>query len=225
MLFNSFEFLYIYLPATVFLFFITLKLKKYHLTGFLLSVSSLIFYGYSNIQYLSLLLGSIAFNYIIGSLLLKRKDIHFLFLGILLNLIILGYYKYFNFFLETTNLSSLFHLTIKESVLPLAISFYTFQQIVYLLDCYKGLVKSNGFINYLFFVSFFPQLIAGPIVQHQEIIFQLDWKERYNKFSRNMVVGLTVFAIGLFKKTVIADNLGALATPVFTAVTQVELPL
>ena len=223
MLFNSFEFLFIYLPLMMGLFYLTLKFKKYHQTGLILCVGSLAFYGYSSFKYLGLLLISILINYYVGSLLRKRNAKYILVGGVLFNLVILGYYKYFNFLYGTVNSLLKFSFTPESVILPLALSFYTFQQIVYLFDCYKGLVKENKFVEYLFFVSFFPQLIAGPIVQYQEILPQLKWQEKYSLFSQNVVIGLTLFAIGLVKKTVIADNMGALATPVFTAVSQGQI--
>lgn len=218
MLFNSFEFLFLFLPIMLGFFYLTLKYKLYNLTGLVLSVGSLVFYGYWSIKYLGLLLVSIIVNYFIGNILKDYKNKALLTVGVLFNLLILGYYKYFNFFLEVANLISPHSFNLSALILPLAISFYTFQQVAYLFDSYKGIVKNNKFIEYLFFVCFFPQLIAGPIVQHQEIVPQLKWKDKYPLFTENVVIGLTIFTIGLIKKTVIADNVGALATPVFTAV-------
>lgn len=217
MLFNSLEFIFLFLPLMLGLFYLTLRYKAYRLTLLILSLGSLVFYGYWSIKYLGLLLFSIAVNFLVSKKLERDKSKFILGLGVLFNLGILVYYKYFHFFLEVINS---FHtiFTPQALILPLAISFYTFQQILYLFDSYRGDIKENKFLEYLFFVSFFPQLIAGPIVQHREIVPQLLWDKKYSVFLENCVIGLTIFTIGLIKKAVIADKMGSLATPVFNAV-------
>ena len=131
------------------------------------------------------------------------------------NLCALGYFKYANFFVESINpiIGSDYHFA--KIALPLAISFFTFQQISYVVDCYRGNARNYSFMNYCLFVLFFPQLIAGPIVHHHEIIPQYEIKRKFNLRLPLIVTGLTIFFIGLFKKVVIADTTATYATPVF----------
>ena len=163
--------------------------------------------------YLFLLLGSVGFNFSVGSALCntkyKRKIAKrsILAFGVTVNLLSIGYFKYYNFFVE--NINSLFHtdISILNVVLPLGISFFTFQQIAYLIDSYYGKTKEYDFLNYALFVVFFPQLIAGPIVRHQEIIPQLQ-SARSKFFNwKNFSQGFYLFSTGLFKKVIIADSL------------------
>jgi len=184
--------------------------------------ASLVFYGWWNPAYLGLILFSVLFNYSVGTLLgnafsskLLRKTI--LTIGISANLAILGYYKYANFFVDNLNVLSGSNLILNEVILPLAISFFTFQQITYLVDTYKGEAKEYSFLNYCLFVTFFPQLIAGPIVHHKEIMPQFEKDLIYKLQSKHLAVGLTIFALGLFKKVVLADGVSVYATPVFDA--------
>jgi len=150
-------------------------------------------------------------NFTIGLELTKERFIKkrkmLLVSGILINLSLLAYYKYTGFFLETLNDAFEGQLEIPNIILPLAISFFTFQQIAYLVDSYKGLTKEYDFLNYAVFVTFFPQLIAGPIVHHKEMMPQ--FSKLKNKIPQygNIAKGLFIFSIGLFKKVVIADGL------------------
>jgi D-alanyl-lipoteichoic acid acyltransferase DltB (MBOAT superfamily) len=143
---------------------------------------------------------------------LRKKLLAF---GIAINLALLGYFKYTDFFIE--NLNTLFGLSLPypHIVLPLAISFFTFQQIAYLVDTYRGVAKAHSFLDYLLFVTFFPQLIAGPIVHHNEMMPQfasrLNWVIRH----KNIVLGLFIFSIWLFKKVMIADTFAAWANAGF----------
>ena len=148
-----------------------------------------------------------------------------LVLGIAANVILLGYFKYMDFFIE--NINFLFHTgwDLLGIVLPIGISFYTFTQIAYLVDAYKGEVRENSLLNYALFVVFFPQLIAGPILHHREMMPQFADPGNYRVNSRNFALGLTVFAAGLVKKVVIADTLAPIASYGFdeaTALTLVE---
>jgi alginate O-acetyltransferase complex protein AlgI len=137
--------------------------------------------------------------------------------GIAANLGLLGYYKYANFFVA--NLNALFgsSLVLETIILPLAISFFTFQQIAYLVDAYRGETHEYSFLHYALFVVFFPQLIAGPIVHHHEILPQFARSTLYRLKAEHLAVGLTIFALGLFKKVVLADGVAIYATPVFDA--------
>lgn len=180
--------------------------------------SSLFFYSWWNIIYLPLILGSVLFNYIIGVSLSKRSDHtqiskkQLLAFGIICNIFLLGYFKYADFFIHNVNYISNTNFPTLGLVLPLAISFFTFQQITYLVDSYKKETKEHDFLNYAVFVTFFPQLIAGPIVHHKEMMPQFANVRNKVKNYKNIVLGIFIFSIGLFKKVVIADTFALWAT-------------
>jgi alginate O-acetyltransferase complex protein AlgI len=141
----------------------------------------------------------------------------FLVAGIVFNLGLLGFFKYFNLLVLTANEITSLQFNSWHIVLPLAISFFTFQQIAYLVDAAQGKVKEQGFLNYILFVTFFPQLIAGPIVHHSEMMPQFKEKPLPEKFWENISVGLTIFTIGLFKKVVLAEQMAYWADKTFAA--------
>jgi len=208
-LFNSYIFITCFLPITWLMFFWAGRYGKKDTCVGILVAASLIFYSYWNPKFVLLILFSITFNYLCGMLLEKAKGAAAkgcLVLGIAVNLGLIGYFKYSNFFLE--NLSGLMErpFQARDIFLPLGISFFTFQQIAYLVDCYKGLTKENRFLHYALFVAFFPQLIAGPIVHHADVIPQFRKKRTYHIDYENIALGLCFFSLGLFKKTVIADS-------------------
>jgi len=147
----------------------------------------------------------------------KKTRKGLLILGVVVNLALLGYYKYANFFVEQVNwaVGSNFHLD--KILLPLAISFFTFQQVAYLVDAYRHETKEYNFLHYCLFVTFFPQLIAGPIVHHKEMLPQFTKNSIYKFNYEHMAIGLTIFTIGLFKKVILADGVAIYATPVFNA--------
>lgn len=218
MLFNSYEFIFLFLPITFFIYFyLTSKRLITGAKGFLV-FSSLFFYSWWNIIYLPLILASMLFNYVIGSSLTKEnehKKINkktLLTFGIVANLLLLGYFKYADFFISNINLASDSNFDLLHLALPLAISFFTFQQIAYLVDSYRGETKEYDFISYSLFVTFFPQLIAGPIVHHKEIMPQFAQTSNLVKKYKNIALGLFIFSIGLFKKVVIADTFATWAT-------------
>jgi len=222
MLFNSYEFIFAFLPFTWLIYRIILGARYAEASIAWLVLASLFFYGWWNPAYLFLIVASMSANFIIGLFLedfsrppVLRKAL--LILGVSLNLGLLGYYKYTGFILE--NAIWLFHISIDvpQIVLPLAISFFTFQQIAYLSDAYRGEMKEYNFLHYCLFVSFFPQLIAGPIVHHKEMMPQFASIRGWSVRSSDYAAGLSFFIIGLFKKVVIADNLALFATPVFDA--------
>ena len=210
MLFNSLEFLFIFLPIVFIVYFALVKTKLIKFSNLWLLISSLYFYSYYNIKILPIILSSIVFNYIAGIFIQKNeneKTKKLLFvLAILGNLFLLCYFKYFNFLIETINSLSLVHFDTMKVFLPLGISFFTFQQIAYVTDVYKGEIKTTNFIDYALFVSFFPQLIAGPICTYQELIPQFqDFSKKI--FTReNIYRGIFLITIGLLKKVVLADN-------------------
>lgn len=171
-----------------------------------------------------LILVSLFINFSFGNMLVRAhrardgsRGIIWLSVGISINLGLLGYFKYANFFVDNVNFLFGADMYLSEIILPLAISFFTFQQITYLVDAHKGITREYKFLHYALFVTFFPQLIAGPIVHHREMLPQFMQKEALEPYISNISIGLTIFAIGLFKKTVLADGIAQYATPVFDA--------
>lgn len=221
MSFNSYLFIFIFLPATLLGYWLVLRLKRPVFTIFYLVVASLFFYSWYNWRYLLLIMASIFFNYFLGKVLANRKSIKskklVLILGITVNVLLLCYFKYFNFFISNANVifGSDFHL--KTIILPLAISFFTLQQIAYLFDIYRNdvVTEKHDFLTYCLFVAFFPKLIAGPIVRFKEMIPQLIKSNTFRIVSENIAIGLTVFSLGLFKKVILADNIGKYVNPIF----------
>ena len=213
MLFNSYSFIFIFLPLTFFVYFFLNRYNK-KISYYFLLISNLIFYGVWNILYLPLLIVSIAFNYYIGSEIIKHKTKKLLKNGIIVNIILLGFFKYANFLIDNINFLTNLNVKHLNIILPLAISFYTFQQIAYLVDCYRGKIKTSNFLDYALFVTFFPQLIAGPITYFNEIIPQF-YKNFFN--INSFQKGIFLFAIGLFKKVIIADTFAVWADSGFNS--------
>jgi len=218
-LFNSYIFIFLFLPVTLAGFFLIGKRQHHRVAIAWLVACSLFFYGWWNPAYLGLILVSILFNYAIG-VVLGGQGPHrkaSLVAGVVLNLGLLGYFKYANFFVDTVNevTGTDFHLSV--IVLPLAISFFTFQQIAYLVDAWRGETREYNFLHYCLFVTFFPQLIAGPIVHHREMLPQFARDVIYRFSQRDFIVGFTIFSLGLFKKVVLADGISVFANPVFGA--------
>lgn len=220
MLFNSSTFIVVFLPIVLLSFFSLVRLGYRQVAISWLVLSSLFFYSWYNINYLWLILASITINFWIGKRLTTYPSRLILALGICINLGLLGYFKYANFFVDSVNwvAGTTFHLD--EILLPLAISFFTFQQIAYLVDTYRGLTQQQGFLYYALFVSFFPQLIAGPIVNHRQVMPQLINPHIFAPKAENFAIGIGIFTIGLFKKVVLADNLAIYADPVFATANQ-----
>lgn len=212
MLFNSYQFIFLFLPVTLAGYFFLGRTCYSRLANLWLVLASLFFYGYWEISFLPLLIGSILVNYMLSGGILRGKRLNspsqakiFFITGLLFNLGLLGIYKYLDFFLENINLLganfSLLHL-----ILPLGISFFTITQILYLLDCYAGVAKEHDFLNYALFVSFFPHLLAGPILYHKPMMEQFSNSELRRLNWDNMASGLSLFIIGLAKKVIIADS-------------------
>ena len=215
MLFNSYVFLFFFLPVTLVGFHLIGKQGYHKVAVSWLVGASLFFYGWWNPAYLGLILGSILFNYAVGFSLLGRPHKLTLFLGVAGNLGVLGYFKYANFFIDNINALTSNDIILEQIILPLGISFFTFQQITYLVDAYRGETREYNFFHYCLFVVFFPQLVAGPIVHHKEMLPQFAKDALYGLKSRNLAVGFTIFIIGLFKKVVLADGIAVHATSVF----------
>tara|TARA_B100001063_G_scaffold31265_1_gene24305 strand:+ start:17400 stop:18776 length:1377 start_codon:yes stop_codon:yes gene_type:complete len=199
--------------------------------------SSLFFYSYWNVAYLPLILGSMLFNYAIGNSLAKNNDEKsnkkgfsktfsnksILIFGIICNISLLAYFKYADFFIENFNFISGTEFNLLNLLLPLAISFFTFQQIAYLVDSYRKETDEYDFLNYALFVTFFPQLIAGPIVHHKEMMPQFANNRNMVKNYRNIALGIFIFSMGLFKKVVIADTFAKWANAGFDTATTLNL--
>lgn len=218
MLFASHEFIFFFLP-TVLLGYWLLAGRSDALTRVWLVLASLFFYGWWDAQYVPLLVGSILFNFFVGRMILGRPlgsnaARLWMILGVAGNLALLGYFKYANFFLDNLNLAYDTGLRIEEIILPLGISFFTFTQIAYLVDCWRGQAKRDDLSSYAFFVTFFPHLLAGPILHHAAIMPQVQRFAR-DRFSADLALGLTIFAFGLFKKVMLADSVAAYGAEFF----------
>jgi alginate O-acetyltransferase complex protein AlgI len=226
MLFNSYEFIFFFLPVTVAGFFAIGSMGHHRVAIVWLILASLFFYAWWSPVYLWLIVVSILLNYGFGIALAgshpKRRTL--LVVAIAVNLGLLGYFKYANFFIDTLNKVASLDLRMAQVVLPLAISFHTFQQIAYLVDAYRGETREYNFLHYFLFVIFFPQLIAGPIVHHRELLPQFARDAIYRLNAHNVSVGVTVFIIGLFKKVILADSLAVYASPVFAAASVGQAP-
>ena len=207
MLFNSYEFLFIFLPFTLILYFYFNSKKWIIFSKIFLVSASLFFYSWWNPIYLPLILGSMIFNFYIGKSLGKSSSKKMLTFGIVGNVALLGYFKYADFFIENFNWVLNKDVPLLHLALPLAISYFTFQQIAFLVDNYRGEVKEFSFLNYSLFITFFPQLLMGPIVHHKEMMPQFALKWRSFLRWENISLGLFIFAIGLAKKTLIGDPL------------------
>ncbi len=220
MLFNSIEFLFIFLPITFIVYFYLNKMKLIKPASAWLVIASLIFYSYWKIDYLPLILISMVFNYSIGSVLSSNDNLKInkkllMIFAVGANVALLGYYKYFDFLIQNINMIFQQDFNYMHIVLPLAISFFTFQQIAYIVDSYEGKTKEYDFLTYALFVTFFPQLIAGPIVHHQEMMPQFASLRNRIINHKNISIGLFLLAIGLFKKVMIADFLSPFVKPAF----------
>jgi D-alanyl-lipoteichoic acid acyltransferase DltB (MBOAT superfamily) len=214
MLFSSYAFLFQFLPAVALAFAVARRYSP-RCGIWVLAFASLIFYGAWKPVYLVLLLASIGVNFWLGLKMedpLRRRT--FGTLGVAANLALLCYFKYTNFLFDSFTALTGAPLPFVNVVLPLGISFFTFQQIAYLVDVMRGAKVERDIVSYTLFVSFFPHLIAGPLVHHAEMIPQF----KRARTSRSAVLaarGLAIFAAGLFKKVVIADNLAQFVSPVF----------
>ena len=218
MLFNSLPFILCFLPIVIIGYY---TLRYYGLLRISLSwlaIASLFFYAWWNPKYLLLLLTSIILNFIIGiAVATSPYKKLLLIIGISGNLAAIAIYKYLAFFASSFSTFSGIDVAVPDLLLPLAISFFTFQQIAYLVDTYRTGIAEKMFDRYLLFVSFFPQLIAGPIVHHREVSQQFSLLSIRSARMDQISTGLLLFSIGLAKKVIIADNLAPFASPVFSA--------
>ena len=234
MLFNSLPFIFVYLPIVLLVYFTLGPCTRFLSSlwssvkaapeSIWLCIASLFFYAYWDATYLWLLLLSITLNYTAGYWIARKKSEEangaakaIVITAISTNLIVLAYYKYFAFFLTSANDVWGTSFVVHNMILPLGISFFTFTQIAFLVDAYQGKAKEYNFVHYLLFVTYFPHLIAGPILHHAQMMPQFKRTETYRINWDNMAIGLCFFIIGLVKKVLIADTCAGFSTPVFDA--------
>ncbi|MDY3031897.1 MAG: MBOAT family O-acyltransferase [Clostridia bacterium] len=212
MVFSSYKFIFLFFPIVFGVYCALRKMKQLTPMKVWLAAASLFFYGSGDMRFFPILMFTAVYNFIISHFLQRdgvKKPVRILLmiLGIAENLGLLFYFKYRNFFFENVNMVFGTHFEMLKIILPLGISFYTFQIISYLADSYSGDAKKYSFIDYMVFVTFFPQLIVGPVVSHDQIMPQLSRENLMKTDSKNIMLGILLFAIGCFKKTVIADPL------------------
>ncbi len=221
MVFSSLYFLYIFLPVVLILYY---ALPRTSVRNCILLLASIIFYAWGEPVYVFLMIFSILINYVLGLDIARsgkiRKRVQFV-VAILINLGLLGFFKYYGFVVENINALAGLHLRVRELALPIGISFYTFQILSYIIDVYRGQVAAQkNLIRFALYVTMFPQLIAGPIVRYDDIEQQLT--------SRNITLarfakGCERFILGLGKKVLLANNLGQLSDAVFALETRPAL--
>lgn len=233
MLFTTAAFICLFLPIVLTGFFCIARIS--HATGALwLFVTSVFFYGYWMPAFTVLLLASISGNFLIGAKIASLADAddsrkvarskRWLVFGVIANLALLGYYKYANFFIDNINTALGFNWEIRRVILPIGISFFTFTQIAYLVDTWKKGVREYRFVHYGLFVSYFPHLIAGPVLHHAQMMPQFRDAAIYRFNSGNFAAGLTIFSLGLIKKVVLADGISPYADVIFNAADAGAIP-
>ncbi|WP_338553668.1 MBOAT family O-acyltransferase [Paenibacillus sp. KS-LC4] len=206
MLFNSPAFIFGFLPLVFGGYFLFSSIASPSISRSWLAVCSIFFYGWWNPSYLPILFVSMLINFFLGRFLTTHKKKTVLVIGILFNLSLLGYFKYTDFLISNFNFTFSTHISLLHVALPLAISFFTFQQITFIVDCFKNKVKNYSFMNYALFVTFFPHLVAGPIVHHKIMMPQFQNEHNHKINYENISRGLFIFSIGLFKKVILADQ-------------------
>lgn len=227
MLFNSFEFILAFLPVVYAGYLLLSRAGAARLVVIWLIAASAFYYGWWNPTYLllvtALIIGNFTCARVIHRYRREARERHAdaaMWAGIAGNLIVLGYFKYANFLVDNLNDVAGTGFVLAPILLPVGISFFTFQKIAYLADARYRDPASHDILQFSLFVLFFPQLLAGPITHHREILPQFNDADRFRPRMSNLAVGLTIFAIGLFKKVVLADGFAEIATPVFTAAEQ-----
>jgi D-alanyl-lipoteichoic acid acyltransferase DltB (MBOAT superfamily) len=223
MLFTSGEFLFVYLPLTLIFFFLIARLLGNGAAAAWLVFASFAFYAYWLPVYTGLFAGSVVFNYLLGNLMLAcpadrpRRRLALLVFAVGTDLAVLGYFKYANFFLGTVAQLSGRPLGALNVILPIGISFFTFTQIAYLADVFAGKVRERNPLHYALFVSYFPHLIAGPVLHHAEMMPQFALPQIYRPRLENFAIGLAFLLMGLAKKVLLADSWAPLADDLFDA--------
>ena len=217
MLFNSLAFVFFYLPITLAGFFVLGRRSPLAAAAWL-ALASLFFYGWWNPVYVGLLVGSMVFNYWLGVRIVRGVNARgLLMFAVITNLALLAYYKYANFFVDNLSAVAGSGISLGAIILPLGISFFTFTQIAFLVDAYQGKAREYSFIHYALFVTYFPHLIAGPILHHAEMMPQFAQRQTYTPDYDKLAAGVTLFVLGLAKKVLIADEVGGYVAPFFDA--------
>lgn len=231
MIFSTYQFILIYLPIVFAGYFILHGLKLHSPAKIWLAIASLYFYGNGSPDFFPFFLGSVAGNYLFGTTLGRLQDpakkierTVVMAIGVLANVGLLGYYKYTDFFILNFNRVAGTSFSLQHILLPIGISFFTFQLIAFLVDSYRGETTNYDFLDYLLFITFFPQLIVGPIIHHGEVVPQFEDKKNLKINFNNVAVGLFIFSIGCAKKMLIADPLTTDAQAFFAKITT-DLPM
>lgn len=221
MFFYSYQFILMFLPVVLVGFFCIGRLSARLAAGWL-AAASLVFYGYWNPWFVLLILASITCNYAFGYQLARRRGspraYALLAAAVVFNLSLLVYFKYTNFFISTANTLLHSNLPLAEITLPLGVSIFTFTQIAFVCDVYRGSAAEYNFVHYVLFVTYFPHLIAGPIIHHRQIMPQFDVAATYRPHADYLASGLVIFFIGLAKKVLLAASFAEYTDPVFDAV-------
>lgn len=215
MLFNSYLFLFLFLPIAFLGFHWFVGRAQIGAAIWWIGLVSAVFYGAWDWRFLPMLILSIGINYLLAGLIVRRHSLLLLIVAITANLALLGWFKYAGFFVRTVNVLSGEAVVVPDLILPLGISFFTFQQITYLIECRKGNVAKHTAGDYLAFISFFPQLIAGPIVRPEELLSQFARRDLRVPDLDMLSAGIALFVMGLVKKVLIADQFALFANPVF----------
>jgi len=226
MIFSTFKFIFLFFPIVFGVYRILNHFKWNTISKLWLVLASFYFYAQGSPDFFPFFWGSVFFNYIVGNTLGKMRGENeksaqrkiLLLIGILANVALLGYYKYIDFFIENYNYLTDSALELKNIILPIGISFFTFQLIAFLVDAYRGECKNYDVVDYLLFITFFPQLIVGPIIHHSEIIPQFSDKDNCKVNYDNIAKGIFLFSIGCFKKIMLADVLTTDAQAYFNAI-------
>ena len=220
MLFNSYQFIFIFMPVTLAGFFL-ISSKNHQAAVAWLALASIFFYSYWSLYALPIMIISICINYWFGLQLsnpnLKHRQALLIF-AITANILALGYFKYANFFIDNTN-------QLRSIILPIGISFFTFTQIAFLIDNYQDLVEERNFLQYILFVTFFPHLLAGPLIHHKQMMPQFSDPNNFVLHKEKFALGIAIFTIGLFKKVLLADTLSGFVDGFFNSIFQNDPPI
>ena len=215
MLFNSREFLLYFLPIVVIGFYFLAAANRHRAAAAWVTGASIFFYGWWNPVHVPLLLASMIGNYWVGRRLAERPNKALLVVGIAANVLLLGVFKYTGFVMQSLDQALGVDWAVPNVVLPLAISFFTFQQIAFLSDAHDGSAVQHDFLSSCLFISLFPHLIAGPITHHREMLPQFNDPATFRPRLDSIAIGTTLFLLGLFKKVALADPIGEHARAAF----------
>lgn len=217
MFFGSVDYIFLFLPVVLLSYFFLNYKGKFKLSRICLAIANLIFYSINDIKHVTVLLFLILVNFFIAKIIskiqknevkIKRMNIKFILAGgIIFNIVLLVYFKYTNFLLSNLKKIGFLKIDIKNIISPLALSFFIFHQICYLMDSYEGVIKEQNFLDYFIFITFFPNIIMGPITHYNNVIEELKKQENLVINNKNLFLGISFFVVGLIKKVIIANNL------------------